>query len=73
MTLKVVQQLVKPIKEVVRVFQLWGWHCGLSGFPNLARLGGTRTQNQLAHDAGLHFLLQRRHCQCRQASPLHWH
>ena len=18
----------------------WGWHCGLSGFPNLARLGG---------------------------------
>ena len=19
---------------------IWGWHCGLSGFPNLARLGG---------------------------------
>ena len=28
------------LKAELVELQNWGWHCGLSGFPNLARLGG---------------------------------
>ena len=53
----------------------WGWHCGLSGFPNLARLGGKISWPMMLActfcSKGKCWWQQEAracHCQCRQAS-----